>query len=355
MTQLTWVDPVPDPLQTISPSTLSAFRRCPLKLAFQRDPTTRGLRKPSPRAALGIVAHGVHEIAATGDPAPGQTRRAWLDEQWETLLAGQVRRIAAAWPGRDVPPVTQWDGLVATRVRTLRRLGPTSGRTPVPMGPAGVHAFPWIERNLEDPQTRISGTPDRVEVRDGKLRVVDLKSGVHQTGIQEDQKRQLLLYAHLVDVAIGRLPEVGIVEDATGKEYEIEIESVAVSAAVQDAQSAIASFNESVSRKEVMAKASQAACRFCPFRTVCVSYWDSEGKSDWDVRGIVAGEPDARSFNVDTGGDRIVRIVRAAGSTVPKSEDEVLVLDLERAGPDTLRMRWNSEIRLPRPSTDKVV
>ena len=352
MTHLAWASPALSPLLRVSPSALNTYERCPRKLAYQRDPATRGLSKPSPRTALGIVAHGLHEIAATEHPPAGQKRRAWLQAEWDRLLGEQAQKIAGAWPGRAVPPVAQWDALVATRVRTLRKLSATQDEEPSPRSTrtSPGHGFPWIERKLEDPATGIFGTPDRVELRDGQLRVVDLKSGVHQAGIQETQRRQLLLYAHLVDVACGRLPAVGVIESAAGGETSFPIESIAVSGAVRQAQQAIAGFNAAAASGEVHANPDAAECRFCAFRTVCLPYWDSDAKSDRDVRGTVAEKPDGRSFKVDVGAPELARIVTTSGCPAPTLGDEVAVLDLVPAGPGTMKMQWDSEIRLPSPS-----
>ena len=279
----------------ISPSALNAWETCGRKLAFQRDPATSALNKPGPRSALGVVAHGLTELAATSQPPAGMTRRAWLEQEWEQLLAQQVQKLATAWPGRRLPPVAQWDGLVATRVRSLRKLSaaPEPEITTAAQAPAAGPGFPWIERRLEDPREGVFGTPDRVDLRNGHLRVVDLKSGVHQAGIQDGQRRQLLLYAHLVDVACGQLPAVGVIEDVSGRETSFSIESVAVTHALHEAQWAVSTFNDAIASGEVPAQPEETACRFCPFRIVCWPYWTSDARSDRDVRGMVIDEPEA--------------------------------------------------------------
>lgn len=347
MTRLAWVSPAAEPLDVMSPSALNAYERCPRMLAYQRDASTRSLSKPSPRTALGITAHRLHEVAATEHPPPGVERGAWLESEWERTLFEQVRKVSNAWAGRSVPPAAQWDGLVATRVRTLRKLSTMRPEVPAPTDPHPGPGFPWIERKLKDKDAGIFGTPDRVEVRDGQLRVVDLKSGVHQAGIRDSQRQQLLLYAHLVDVTCGQLPVAGVIEAANGDEARFAIESVAVSRAVQQVQQAIASFNDAVAAGEVPANPKEATCRFCAFRVVCSPYWASEAKSDRDVLGTVVAETESRSFKVEVGEQEVVRIVTVPGCPAPSLGDEVAVLDLVPAGPGTMKMRWNSDVRLP--------
>lgn len=350
MTELSWPSPAASPIEMISPSALNAYEACPRKLAYQRDPATRGLSKPSLRTALGIVAHSISEKAGTEQPPAGVERKKWLEQEWDLLLAEQVQKVAEAWPGRTVPPVAQWPGLVATRVRTVRRLSAES--QPVAAATGAGPGFPWLERRLEDPTAGVFGTPDRVDIKNGQLRVVDLKSGVHQEGIQDGQRRQLLLYAHLVDVACGQLPAIGVIEDVSGKETCFPIESVAVTSALHEAQQAVSSFNSVVADGDVPARPDEAACRFCAFRSVCWSYWTSEAHSERDVRGVVIGEPATNSFRVETGSAEPLRVVTVRGCPVPSVGEEVVVLDVDAAGPNTVKMRWNSAIRLP-SATDR--
>jgi CRISPR/Cas system-associated exonuclease Cas4 (RecB family) len=347
VTDLSWPSPAAAPIEMISPSALNAHEACPRKLAYQRDPATRGLSKPSPRTALGIVAHGITEKAGTEQPPSGVERKKWLEHEWDRLLAEQVQKVADAWLGRTVPPVAQWPALVATRVRTVRRLSADPDPQPAAAALGAGPGFPWIERRLEDPAAGVFGTPDRVDINNGQLRVVDLKSGVHQEGIQNSQRRQLLLYAHLVDVACGQLPTVGVIADASGKETSFTIDSVAVTGALQEAQQAVSSFNNAVAGGDVPARPEETACRYCPFRIVCWPYWTSGARSVRDVRGTVLDEHDANSFKVDTGDAELLRVVITQGCPMPGVGDEIAVLDVEAAGPNTVKMRWDSAMRLP--------
>ena len=243
---------------------------------------------------------------------------------------------------------------MATRVRTLRKLSaiPDADLAAVGPLPAAGPGFPWIERKLADPTAKVFGTPDRVDVRNGQLRVVDLKSGVHQAGIQDSQRRQLLLYAHLVDVECGQLPVVGVIADVSGKETSFPIDSVAVTTAVEEAQLAVDSFNSAAAVGDVPAQPEDTACRFCSFRSVCRPYWTSDARSDRDVRGTVIDEPAINSFKLDVGAAEALRVVITAGVSIPAIDDEVVVLDVDPAGPNTVKMRWNSAIRLPGSSVD---
>lgn len=356
MTSLAWPEPGGEPLNQISPSAFSVLLTCPKRLAFQRDPRTKDWVARSTRTALGRVAHRLTELVARGAAPPPPDRKAWLEAQWEALVQQENLLIEQAWPDRQVPAPKDWPGYVATRVRLIRRLAdlPAERVGPPARGNArkstGKAALPWVERYLEDKPTRLCGAPDRVEIRDGRIRVVDLKSGVGQAGVSEDQQRQLLIYAHLVLTAYGSPPNDVVIQDVRGREEKREVERGQVEQTVVQANEAIDSFNEMLDTGHVDARPSPETCMWCPFRVVCADYWKSRNDA-WprlDVRGVVVeavGRDSVRlELSSELSGSTSFRLLLTPGVQAELG-DEVVAVDLERAGPATGRMRWNSRIR----------
>lgn len=353
---LAWPEPGGERLSQISPSAYSVLLTCPKRLAFQRDSRTNEWVGQSTRTALGRVAHRLTELVAQGAAPLPPDRREWLEAQWEALVHQENLLIEEAWPGRQVPAPKDWPGYVATRVRLIRRLAdvqadragpPAHGNTRKSTGKA---ALPWVERYLEDKPTRLCGTPDRVEVRDGRIRVVDLKSGVGQAGVSKSQQRQLLIYAHLVLTTYGSLPNDVVIQDVRGREETSEVERDQVEQTVVQANEAIDSFNMMLDAGHVDARPSSETCLWCPFRVVCADYWKSRNDA-WprlDVRGVVTeavGRDSVRlELSSEVSGSRNFRLLLTPGVWLGMG-DEVVAVDLERAGPATGRMRWNSRIR----------
>lgn len=353
---LAWPEPGGERLTLISPSAYSVLLMCPKRLAFQRDSRTKKWVGQSTRTALGRVAHRLTELVAQGTAPLPPDRREWLEAQWEVLVHQQYLLIEEAWPGRQVPAPQDWPGYVATRVRLIRRLAdvpaeragpPAHGDTRKSTGKA---ALPWVERYLEDKPTRLCGTPDRVEIRHGRIRVVDLKSGVAQAGVSAEQQRQLLIYAHLVLTAYGSLPNDVVIQDVRGREEKSEVERDQVEQTVVQVSEAIDSFNEMLDAGHVDARPSPETCLWCPFRVVCADYWESRNDA-WprlDVRGVVTeavGRDSVRlELSSELSGSTRFRLMLTPGVR-PELGDEVVGLDLERAGPATGRMRWNSRLR----------
>jgi len=330
---------------------VNAILECPQRVAFQRDPQTKDLSRPSTRTALGQVSHRITELVLKGyAPAP-ETRKAWLQEQWESAIADQAAALAKAWPGRPVPPPDRWPGYVATRTRLLRRLAiytvaSSPGAVVTSAKGSGQPQLPWVERKLIDDGLGLFGTPDLVEERRGVLRVVDLKSGVHQHEIQVGQRRQLLLYAHLVTNALDRaVGEVAVI-DVRGQETVLPVTEEEIAQAVSAATVARKKFNESVALGEIPAQPSKDSCRFCPFKVVCAAYRDAR-QDDWGVvvlSGTVTDVPMPHIATI-TAGETSARLV-LTGGVVLKVGDQVAVTGLEAAGIDTFRLRWDARIRI---------
>lgn len=348
----------------MSPSALTTFNVCQLRLAFQRDAETRVWSRRSTTAALGTVAHRLTELTLSGAAPPPPQRRAWLIEQWEALLHTEWVGIQEEWPGRTVEAPKHWRGEAATRVRLIRRLqgldvktralpagavpSTGGGHSSLPTGSVDARppALPWIERKLYDEVRGLFGQPDRVEEVDGILRVVDLKSGVRQEEMTTTQLQQLLLYAHLVEVSAGRLPEQVVVQDVKGNEQVRPASAAAVAAVVEEAVSARDRFN-SLASSGLPASPSPEACGFCPFRVVCADYWDARG-DDWPgsaVRGTVIAVGvdgvELAPLHAPGSGARLI----GEGLDDLAAGEELVAVDLERAGPGAFHTKWNSALR----------
>jgi len=353
------VRPDPSEVDKISPSALNRLLECPKKLAYGRDGRTKGWQRPTTRTALGIVAHGLTEAAERTDGSLADRDRAeWLRAIWDDLVAKQVAQLQKAWPGRQIPPAHSWPGYAVTKVRLTRSLARRArGQAPTAQKPVGQPVsvtgtqppLPWVERRLEDAGRRLFGTPDRVEEVNGRLRVVDLKSGVGQDDVSDSQLRQLLVYAWLVKSSLGRLPDDVVVLDTKGQEKVHVVEASAVDAVVTMTAAAVDRFNDSLqSAAGAEALPAPETCRWCEFRVICGDYWAARA-SNWptskDIAGVVVGitTPYVELQLLDS--QEHQRLV-LTGLEQPSMGDVVVAVDVELAGFETSRTRWNSRLRV---------
>jgi len=180
------------------------------------------------------------------------------------------------------------------------------------------------------------------------LRVVDLKAGVHQLEMTISQRRQLLLYAHLVFVNLGQEPDLLVIQDARGKEYLTDSPSSEVAASVDQATSTIGEFNSMVLDQRLLARPGAEQCTYCEFRAVCPDYWRIR-QDDWhplDALGVVTDiDHDVATIKPTSQGSSTTRMILCHGASVTQG-DEIAALDLEPAGPASGRMRWDSRLRM---------
>ena len=151
---------------------------------------------------------------------------------------------------------------------------------------AAMPNLPLVEHRLEDPATGIYGTPDRVELIHGRLRVVDLKSGLHQQDATDNQRRQLLLYAHLVKATLGQAPDDLVIIDIGGRKTYVAFDTSDMAEAVRVAQRARDAWNSGISSRQPpysLAAPGPSACRWCPFRVTCRPSWETWAP-EWSYR-----------------------------------------------------------------------
>ena len=355
-----WANPRPAPITAISPSALNVLLACPKRLGYQRDPKSKYLNRGGTRSALGLAAHKVTEHVEMGMVADSPSSRTEIEEAWAGSVTAQFHSLQEQWPDRSVPPPTAWPGYAVTKVRLIRSLTErvASGQVKTPVTSFGAHTdrkgvppLPWIEMRLEDPVLGIFGTPDRVDELDGVLRVVDLKSGTRQGGIEAPQARQLRIYAHLVKVVIGRMPLLGVIVDSGGHATELTIEPSAVIADISLAQLKIDEFNVELRSRSVAANPSPENCVWCPFRVRCEDYWQAR-TPDWNAHGDLYGTIEsidlgASEIEVHSISPELAEISRVIVHEVNGMEpaQKFASTGLRPSGPATYKMMWNSVVR----------
>lgn len=359
------MNPSLEPLGIISPTLASSLQQCWLRVAYSRDPALKRLRRPTDRTALGTAAHALTEKAWKGDlSGSGTTDQESLSAAWEQVVQQQHLRLAEAWAPAVPPEPLRWPGYALTRARLLRRLLAVVSEGTAPTAP--VHAtaghsgrlppLPWVERRLEDATTGLIGKPDRVEQRGEQVVVVDFKSGVHQDEMTPAQELQLLLYAHLVQVARGALPQVAVVLDGAGQERILQIDAPAVAAAVAEVTSLRDRYNAALvgATPASLAAPGPDVCRGCPYRPVCRPFAE-QWSEDWRVGRGVQGVLQKQSAHADAWEIEVLAqaplelkgsLVRVTGlvAAMPAAPGEgVAVVRTDVLGdPHVLRSRWSS-------------
>ena len=195
-----------------------------------------------------------------------------LEETWTAFEVAAQGRLANAWSPAPVPIPGEWRGYHVTRTRVIRRaLRLFDSQRPQPVAPVPTPSKTRIEQPVVEQATGLQGTPDRVEGAAGDRCVVDLKTGLEQAEATEGQRRQLLLYAHMVTVDEGAPTRIAIEAVVAGQRWEERITTSDVEGAVAQAVDARGRFNAAAlaGTSEHLAEPGPDTCRFCTYRPVC--------------------------------------------------------------------------------------
>jgi hypothetical protein len=297
------------------------------------------------------IANGLLKSAESADDA-----RHIVETAWDSRIAEAAQDLRVAWPSSGPPAPEDWPGYHITRVRIMRRA--LQSFSAAEHGAGWAQSRPQIERPLKDSAASLWGRPDRVEGPPGDRAVVDLKTGLAQASATTAQRRQLLLYAHLVAAQAGDLPKRIAIEDASGRRWEEPVDPGAVQAVIQEVGRARSEYESAATRGDftVLAQPSPDNCRLCPYRPVCRPYWSSLDTS-WQqgsVAGVIADAKVAPAGSVITvdaaspidsrGQTWTVSAVHESGVVTGRG---VTIVDAELTGAHRhLRCRWRTTMWL---------
>jgi RecB family exonuclease len=346
--------PTSGPIVSVSPSEANDLIACPLRVAFARDARFAHWRRPSTASSLGEAAHRLTETAFRHRDAPDATpARIWLEGQWVEAITRSAKRLAEAWKPAQPPPPEQWPGYQLTRMRTIRRAERLINQrrdTPSQQRRADT----GIEVTLSDAVTGLHGRADRIDEVEGRLRVVDLKTGINQSDPSAAQTRQLHLYAFLARQTTGRWPDDVTIENASGEQITTPLRPAEAESSVDEVLTAVRDFNrwQADGGELAVVSANDVRCRWCDFRVVCEPYWQHL-RHDWDHRSVLgivtaAGQSD-NGGHVDMAvaspmdlPNTSIRITNLPGGS-PPAGSWLAVTDLS-SGETTSMARWTSRI-----------
>jgi RecB family exonuclease len=343
--------PNPSALDVLTPTRANDLIACPTRVAWQLDARFKYLRRPNPASALGALAHAVMEDVGHGLLADVEVpnARTVIDQSWDDHEGLAVDLLSRAWSPARPPPPEDWPGYELTRARVTRRALKLAGRRSDVSNDTATVA---VEHELVDSTTRMLGRPDRVEHSSRGICVVDLKTGVAQQGPSPAQRRQLLLYAHLVHATSGELPATIAIEDASGRRWEETVDIEEIHQLLDQLLAARTAFDQARAAGKLLelAEPGEETCRWCAHRVICRPYWDALDAT-WR-HGSVLGAIDAITGTATQSASIVVdRPVDASGQqwtiagTPPTMHvgNSVAVVDAGLTScDDHLRWRWST-------------
>lgn len=278
---------MPRPIVSISPTRFADLSACMCRAAFEQDPTFADARHASPASVMGSVAHSVVEAAYRGDFAgEANPRRAAID-LWDRLVTEAAQGVPAA------PEPSRWRDYQMKRLRAATQAAAVTRRQPRARSSSGEHRGTRVEEWLVSRDGRVRGRPDRIEVADGKVTVIDLKTASLDEGdVPLAYQQQLQLYAWLHHEVTAGWPDAAAIETLAGDRLFVDVDPDVCNQVAADAIKAMEAFNrlaESAANFIPLATPDVEHCRYCRYRGGCPAFVAAADESWGAFRAMVGG------------------------------------------------------------------
>lgn len=193
----------------------------------------------------------------------------WIESgDWREDVSGS--KLAASFL-----ELTEQTNTEAARHRLMAsRMRVRSKQLRAHMADGGTDGALRCEATLCDEGLRLWGRPDVVSSGPNGTQLIDLKTGEREPAggeLSQRDSRQLLLYAHLVQIETGELPTRAAIFSLKRGLIVRQISSELVSSAVDDVLRA----REGWERGERTARPTPENCAYCPQRARCEPSWQA--------------------------------------------------------------------------------
>lgn len=322
------------PIERISPSTAYSFYLCQLKeiLRFNNMPP---LLPSFPSARLGTAIHSVLEEAAKGriNDKPS------FEEQWRikvSLVEGIMGRIPAE---RHLIPLEE-----SARTFEVKKIQAWNliKKSYISHDPFNKPSSLNVEKGLESSSSKVGGRTDLIVTRNEGAEIVDFKTGnlLDESGKPKvEYQMQMKLYAALYYDNYSEWPRKLTLVGLNQERHEIGFSPNECRKLLSDLEHKLDDVNKKIQSDEPLsnfASPSPEACRYCPYRPTCLSYWSEREDSEaWpkDVSGKVIEKSASRMgllrIILENKGKRyIIRGLSARNSLNDDRAQNVLVCNL---------------------------
>jgi len=321
-------------LDSTTPTLVETMRACLLRAGFSRARGSRLYVLGNPKAWLGSAYHEVLE----GLPSLTSERLETVvlqraEDRWNQAIA-RLEREAAAHPlDHRFGPATTWKGYYLVFETLRMRVAELSKKLGLHVHEEAAGCGQGMNKAVrEQGFTALSGKlRGRIDLVDGN-EIIDYKTGAlfeHETSDAAPQLkaayvRQLRIYGYLVHAVTAHWPSRGLLYPLIGAPVAVDLEPRMCEAEAADAVRLLERYNDMVAaggNTDNLASPSPEACRWCPFKTICPSFWT---RADQSWAGVLDGEaicgPVVKSPQAIHGGRAWSIALRADAGTVGPGE-----------------------------------
>ncbi|MGH8226842.1 MAG: PD-(D/E)XK nuclease family protein [Steroidobacteraceae bacterium] len=314
-------------IRSTNPSLAETMRTCLLRAGLSKASGSSNFVLGNPKAWLGAAYHEVLEKTVEIDLGQESIEDA-VERLWGLAIAAQQQRAAAHALNHRFGSPASWPGYYVARASVLLRAKELTAKATPDEVAAEKAGGAGPGRTIREQEFtafdgRLLGRPD--VIRAGE--VVDYKSGAileHDTAARVDvvkaaYVRQLRIYGYLVKQRLGWWPKRGVLLPLGGAGVEVALDSSECEREANEAVGLLDSYGEkcrAAAKPEDLASPAPNACRWCPFKLVCPSFWrvstpDWSGQLDGAaIEGAILEQPAV----IHGGAARAVAVEIQAGS-----------------------------------------
>lgn len=270
-----------EPIRSISPSKYLSARRCPLSYVLTKEK----IWQFSPDNAAAVVGTAIHELIRwSGQSAASEVTYDQAAVKFDELIDQAERKLSAHPINSRLVPLSASDprfpekrhAAINSAVRGVK--SPRTSSSPR----VGGQTRYMFEEGFVSKDKLIYGEVDKIVDGPRGFVIYDKKSCyvIDEDGdVKGEYRLQLLLYAGIVYEDTGVMADRLVLVDIVDREVEVPFHPDEAREELAVAARWLVSLNEkivqagSILKLLHLAKPSPEACRYCPSRPICPSYW----------------------------------------------------------------------------------
>lgn len=270
-----------EPICSISPSKYLSARRCPLSFVL----TKSKLWQFSPDNAAAVVGTVIHELLRwSGQSVSSEVTHEKAEAKFDELIHQAEVKLSSHPLNRRLIPLSAADSRFPEKRHAAIKSAVRGVKSPRPslINRADGLTKYMFEEGFSSKDKLIYGEVDKIVDGPHGLVIYDKKSChvIDEEGyVKREYRIQLLLYAGIVYEDIGVMADRLVLVDLDNREVEVPFSPDEALEELAVAGRWLASLNDkiqqagSVLKLLYLAKPSPVACRYCPSRPICPSYW----------------------------------------------------------------------------------
>ena len=270
-----------EPIRSISPSKYLSARRCPLSYIL----TKAKLWQFSPDNAAAVVGTAIHELIRwSGQSATSEVTHEQATVKFDELIEHAESKLSDHPLNRRLIPLSASDPRFPEKMHAAIKSAVRGAKSPRPSSSnrAGGLTKYMFEEGFSSKNKLIYGEVDKIVDGPRGFVIYDKKSChvIDEEGyVKGEYRMQLLLYAGIVYEDIGVMADRLVLVDIDDREVEVPFHPDEALEELAVAARWLVSLNEKIEQAGSilkllhLAKPSPEACRYCPSRPICPSYW----------------------------------------------------------------------------------